>query len=746
MIKKIILLLAILLGNSAASAQFSGIGAPGLGGAIPAGTPSASGCSLPPIAASIGFIKNTFCETWSNGTATIDINNTKAPGFNWYINTVFPAVPFNWWLSELNTFAPIRNPIGNYLTVNNGYMSLNNITPEATDNYGNSVETCVWNGSNVVGNGIFGGGLFVDIVSAFNANVGPANQPYTGPPSNISSGSWPALWGTVTEFLDGSIQAGTNTHMLDFSVMEALALFCTVDNNLCTILMGVHDETSPPNFEVSSNVPNIGPYIVAAFPNFNFQVPHHYSMLWKTIFQGGGIGSFTFYIDGVQMYEMIYSGTGTPTPPPASFIGQYNGEYSEVDNQHLCFFFAIPLSTSNNPADANPLILGTMQVWQLPILYTTAPTNFSAYQGYVASIPGITVTDNSTPSSITVNLQDSSGILSATGSGVTGSGTTNITITGSSTPPINAALNTLTFIGTASDSIAITATDNAGHQAPPNLVTMSVSPPCPQFTSFLARTSGLSTLYQGAYLSMICGLVSDGDMANLDGFYMYVTNSTGSLQQNLVQNAYNLTLHGSCTFVAFGGYTGDGSTCYQDTGFNPATANGNYQLNSASFGACDLSTRNTANANAWTMGAWDGSGTSGNIMGFSPLNSASNIIWAVNSLAVGTGSGIELNSEILSVQGSWAFTRYGAGTPDNAGGADDNIWLNGILSTVGFLVSSSLPNENIMIMTLGQTVPTTDASPDNLGYAWFGSSMVNPVHIYNRAHTFIQTVGGPSGC
>jgi hypothetical protein len=257
------------------------------------------------------------------------------------------------------------------------------------------------------------------------------------------------------------------------------------------------------------------------------------------------------------------------------------------------------------------------------------------------------------------------------------------------------------------------------------------SPSCTPSSNFLARTSGLTNGQKTAYDTMICTLNTSGDWANLDAFYMYVTNSTATLKLNLVSSSFTLTLNGAgCTFAAFGGYQGDASTCYQDTGFNPSTAGGHYTLNAAQMGVCDLTSRTTANANTWAMGAFDGT----NVVGLLPYNTAGNVTWYMNATAA------EATSGFSNVQGSWAIYRSAAGT------VGDGIQLNGVFNNTGTATSSALPNVDVMIMTLGQASPLPNTSSDKFGYAWFGGITASFTNIYNAAHTFIAAVGGPAGC
>src|ERR1039457_3408340 len=83
-----------------------------------------------------------------------------------------------------------------------------------------------------------------------------------------------------------------------------------------------------------------------------------------------------------------------------------------------------------------------------------------------------------------------------------------------------------------------------------------------QTTAFLARTSGLSGTETTAYTNLINGLVSDGTWSLLDALYIFATNSTTTANLNLISTSFGLTQHGTVTFSADHGYTGDGTAGY----------------------------------------------------------------------------------------------------------------------------------------------------------------------------------------
>ena len=97
----------------------------------------------------------------------------------------------------------------------------------------------------------------------------------------------------------------------------------------------------------------------------------------------------------------------------------------------------------------------------------SAPTEISAVLGSATPLPGITVClDGSTPTNakVAVMLTDTTGLLYVTDSAqATGNGTTSVTLSGN-TAQVNAALNTLSYVGRmpGPDSVQITSFDGGG--------------------------------------------------------------------------------------------------------------------------------------------------------------------------------------------------------------------------------------------------------------------------------------------
>lgn len=126
---------------------------------------------------------------------------------------------------------------------------------------------------------------------------------------------------------------------------------------------------------------------------------------------------------------------------------------------------------------------------------------------------------------------------------------------------------------------------------------MPVVPACSDAdaTSFLAAAAITDTPTVNAVCTLTQSLKSAGLWTLMDAIYPFVGGTSASNSFNLKNPAaYRITWGGSVAFSS-SGITGDGVSGYGDTGFNPATAGGNYSLNSASLGV-NIKTSNVENS------------------------------------------------------------------------------------------------------------------------------------------------------
>jgi hypothetical protein len=93
---------------------------------------------------------------------------------------------------------------------------------------------------------------------------------------------------------------------------------------------------------------------------------------------------------------------------------------------------------------------------------------------------------------------------------------------------------------------------------------------CPEAAAYLARAPG-ETAHAADLTALICGLVTDGTWAKLDGLYILAQQTQADARLNLVSASYPLV--GTATFVPYQGFSAFTAPAL-DTGFNPGTAVG----------------------------------------------------------------------------------------------------------------------------------------------------------------------------
>ena len=253
---------------------------------------------------------------------------------------------------------------------------------------------------------------------------------------------------------------------------------------------------------------------------------------------------------------------------------------------------------------------------------------------------------------------------------------------------------------------------------------------CGAWTTLKASLDG--TENQIAASNMICGLVTDGVYTLLDGLYVGATSNLANSEVNWANPVqYNLTKNGTVTFTANAGWTGDGSTGYFDTGFNPNTAvSPQFGINTASVASCQLNTR-TAAQNYVSLGVSDGS----TYAYLQPNFTGPAAFFDVNGSTFPSysGAGNAIGSWIVDRPNSSGLILYkngsSVGTPptDPAGGAP-----------IGF---------DLTLLGLNTSGSVSDFSQDQIAYAAFGNSLTGTqaLAFYNRLNTYIGAVHG-SGC
>lgn len=257
-----------------------------------------------------------------------------------------------------------------------------------------------------------------------------------------------------------------------------------------------------------------------------------------------------------------------------------------------------------------------------------------------------------------------------------------------------------------------------------------VAPPtCSQATTFLARTSGLSTPETNAVTTTICQLVSNGIITGtlsgaagcgtvLQGFYFTVTNNTTTANLNICGTSFGLTSTAAPTFTADAGYVGNGTTQFLNTNFTPSTSGVAVTTTSNSIGVYIGNTR-AASGTATDIGA---------------ANVANSSYTYMNALSDSTGVNGEVNGFTFPPSWSTAATPAGCtslsriGTTINAYKNSSGTGLSPIATGDTAL---ALPDNPYFLLAFDGPTASTPSSfaPDTLYAAYYGAGITGAQHV-----------------
>lgn len=262
------------------------------------------------------------------------------------------------------------------------------------------------------------------------------------------------------------------------------------------------------------------------------------------------------------------------------------------------------------------------------------------------------------------------------------------------------------------------------------------TPSCSQSSTFLAAATGVTlTADKTNYDTLICGLVTDSYsgggtiFAALDAMEIWAApTTTNAALINLIQpGTYNGSVVGTpASFTAYVGYTGDTSTFYINSHFNPSTATSpNYTQNSASYGVYIISNR-TTNQNWWSVG--DDAGTQKVL--FAPYSS-NNGVAEVNSTV-----GVGFNVNNATTKGAYNIVRSDS--------THEQSYINSGETASGNDTNTSLtvPNGNLVFFTFNTGF---GFSGDQMAAGWIGKSLtgVDSCKINNRVNTYMASLASP---
>ncbi len=247
---------------------------------------------------------------------------------------------------------------------------------------------------------------------------------------------------------------------------------------------------------------------------------------------------------------------------------------------------------------------------------------------------------------------------------------------------------------------------------------------CTQSNAYFAQQSGLSGTEITAYDTAICGMVTDGTFSLLDGLYFFANASAANARINVAHPGTNtLVEHGTaCTFTVNVGFTGNGS-CYEDSGFIPSSAGGNFTQNSGTIGACIQASR-TLNVDYAEMGSANASYSY-----FEPNSSGGTLKYDLN------GNTFNNAGSVSEAQGSWIISRTTSSLV--------TAYQNGSSFLTSSSDTSGALSTNSMFVMAYNAGSAQAISSDQLSYALWGAGLTGTqvTNVYNRLHTMLVALG-----
>jgi hypothetical protein len=156
--------------------------------------------------------------------------------------------------------------------------------------------------------------------------------------------------------------------------------------------------------------------------------------------------------------------------------------------------------------------------------------------------------------------------------------------------------------------------------------------------------------------------------------------------------------------LAAGGYTGNGTTGFIDTGFIPSTAGGNFTQNSAMFGAYVRTNRTVAGSDV-TLGTANAS-----FIYIRPFNGAGNLEGGLNDNSFSSAG------TSTTAQGRWVASRTGS--------AGFSFYKNGGAAVYSpTATSAALSSNSFYILGYNSSGSLANPTTDQVACAYFGGGM-----------------------
>jgi hypothetical protein len=286
---------------------------------------------LPAAAWNIGH--RTFFDDFLS-TDTIDMADSRAAGFNWYVHNAWP-----------DNVSSVGTPWVSCVPTNSASISVSSsVLSMAYDSSGFSqvLNSVGFKGSSP---GYVGHTFKPPMLWECSAKIDPAHA--IGP-GNPPGAAW-AFWSAPIEFLTGL--TGVSGRFVEWDITEAFPGVGSLGSSWT-----IHDWPGNQNIGGSMDAGRFGPQAI------DFTQFHLYQGLWLTqAFNGGVYGWFMHFFDGVVISsgaDVAYSATTLPSDP--GFGGPIIGQWFPGEIQN----FGMILGAGGNPGNPFPVQIDYVAVWQ----------------------------------------------------------------------------------------------------------------------------------------------------------------------------------------------------------------------------------------------------------------------------------------------------------------------------------------------------------------------------------------------
>lgn len=246
-----------------------------------------------PDAVSLGYTTCTFFDDF-NSITTIDVNNTGASGYNWYVKNTWPNAVSNasgW--EDIYTASPTPS---SSISVSNSILTLNKTSRGAISELMLQTGYPANGGSTYLGQS-FSGGFYMEAKVSTDITLAPANWSI----NTSSSYGWPIVWSFPTNYFLGVQKPAYDE--LDFLEFYVGISDANVDMGENEWLFSGNSWQTTNSIDPSVNQPAIGTPVYTPF--------HTVGWTWVPASQNSGTGYINKYFDGKKVSNEYTTWTGT---------------------------------------------------------------------------------------------------------------------------------------------------------------------------------------------------------------------------------------------------------------------------------------------------------------------------------------------------------------------------------------------------------------------------------------------------